>query len=320
MAGCLPIAIQSSSLLFPLQGSCSSPSRCATRRSSVGSRTSRRPRPDQCLQPVRALSVRSDPSAVHRAFPRDRCLAAPHGRHHVVPDEAQSGAARSRAEDDFRLDAGDLHLHAVAILFRSRHLLGMEQHALGAPAVDHSCAAMAPRSNCSTICAPSCPRENGRRVSEAARCGLNGGAGCRRSPSHPVKSVPAAGCLHANGSSFRQRPRLLPLPAVRGDEIAFAGRSNVGKSSLINALTNRNGLARTSNTPGRTQELIFFRRRRRAYDRRHAGLWLCRGAQGQGRGLDGIDPRLSQGTREPQNASTCSSTPAAASAPPMTRC
>ena len=48
------------------------------------------------------------------------------------------------------------------------------------------------------------------------------------------------------------------LPAVKGDEIAFAGRSNVGKSSLINALTGRNGLARTSHTPGRTQELIFF--------------------------------------------------------------
>src|SRR5215468_354018 len=48
------------------------------------------------------------------------------------------------------------------------------------------------------------------------------------------------------------------LPAMAGDEIAFAGRSNVGKSSLINALTNRNGLARTSNTPGRTQELVFF--------------------------------------------------------------
>lgn len=50
------------------------------------------------------------------------------------------------------------------------------------------------------------------------------------------------------------------LPPMRGTEIAFAGRSNVGKSSLINALTGRKSLARTSNTPGRTQELIFFTR------------------------------------------------------------
>jgi GTP-binding protein len=49
------------------------------------------------------------------------------------------------------------------------------------------------------------------------------------------------------------------LPPMAGPEIAFAGRSNVGKSSLINALTGRKALARTSNTPGRTQELIFFR-------------------------------------------------------------
>ena len=48
------------------------------------------------------------------------------------------------------------------------------------------------------------------------------------------------------------------LPPMRGPEIAFAGRSNVGKSSLINALTGRKALARTSHTPGRTQELIFF--------------------------------------------------------------
>jgi GTP-binding protein len=48
------------------------------------------------------------------------------------------------------------------------------------------------------------------------------------------------------------------LPPMRGIEVAFAGRSNVGKSSLINALTGRHALARTSHTPGRTQELIFF--------------------------------------------------------------
>src|SRR5450432_2140487 len=53
-------------------------------------------------------------------------------------------------------------------------------------------------------------------------------------------------------------PSIETLPPMAGTEVAFAGRSNVGKSSLINALTGRNALARTSHTPGRTQELIFF--------------------------------------------------------------
>jgi GTP-binding protein len=53
-------------------------------------------------------------------------------------------------------------------------------------------------------------------------------------------------------------PSIETLPPMGAVEIAFAGRSNVGKSSLINALTGRNSLARTSHTPGRTQELIFF--------------------------------------------------------------
>lgn len=57
---------------------------------------------------------------------------------------------------------------------------------------------------------------------------------------------------------FWASPSIETLPPMAGVEVAFAGRSNVGKSSLINALTGRNALARTSHTPGRTQELIFF--------------------------------------------------------------
>ncbi len=59
-------------------------------------------------------------------------------------------------------------------------------------------------------------------------------------------------------SFLKSAPELKFLPDPVAPEIAFAGRSNVGKSSLLNRLTNRNGLARTSNTPGRTQELNFF--------------------------------------------------------------
>ncbi|MDE2444767.1 MAG: YihA family ribosome biogenesis GTP-binding protein [Alphaproteobacteria bacterium] len=69
-----------------------------------------------------------------------------------------------------------------------------------------------------------------------------------------------AGRQLLNGSAvFRLGvAQLEQLPPLRGVEIAFAGRSNVGKSTLINAVTGVNGLARASNTPGRTRELNFF--------------------------------------------------------------
>ncbi|BCH27904.1 ribosome biogenesis GTP-binding protein YihA/YsxC [Mesorhizobium sp. L-8-3] len=57
---------------------------------------------------------------------------------------------------------------------------------------------------------------------------------------------------------IRGVPAMKFLPPEGPPEVAFAGRSNVGKSSLINSLTGQKGLARTSNTPGRTQELNYF--------------------------------------------------------------
>ena len=74
-----------------------------------------------------------------------------------------------------------------------------------------------------------------------------------------AEAIEAARKLFAGPIAFlKSAPDLRFLPDPMVPEVAFAGRSNVGKSSLLNALTNRNGLARTSNTPGRTQELNFF--------------------------------------------------------------
>jgi GTP-binding protein len=74
-----------------------------------------------------------------------------------------------------------------------------------------------------------------------------------------MKLEEAARKLFSGPATFlKSAPELKFLPDPTVPEIAFAGRSNVGKSSLLNKLTNRSSLARTSNTPGRTQELNFF--------------------------------------------------------------
>ena len=74
-----------------------------------------------------------------------------------------------------------------------------------------------------------------------------------------AERIEAARKLFAGPIAFlKSAPGLQFLPDPDVPEVAFAGRSNVGKSSLLNALTGRNGLARTSNTPGRTQELNLF--------------------------------------------------------------
>src|SRR5215475_5225443 len=78
-------------------------------------------------------------------------------------------------------------------------------------------------------------------------------------PPFTAKDIEAGRKLFAGAWRFATAAAsLASLPPMRELEVAFAGRSNVGKSSLINALVGQNALARTSHTPGRTQELIFF--------------------------------------------------------------
>ena len=79
-------------------------------------------------------SLRSDPYPGLWALSRDWSLAADHGRHHVHPDEDESGTGRPDAKAGLHLDAGSLHLHARQLRLRPRHLLELEQYPVGHPA------------------------------------------------------------------------------------------------------------------------------------------------------------------------------------------
>jgi GTP-binding protein len=71
-------------------------------------------------------------------------------------------------------------------------------------------------------------------------------------------SEPATHPLFQRAAFLSAAPELSATPTDAGYEVAFAGRSNAGKSSAINAICHQKGLARTSKTPGRTQQLVFF--------------------------------------------------------------
>lgn len=86
-----------------------------------------------------------------------------------------------------------------------------------------------------------------------------GGLAEARTPEDRAALIEAGRLLFARPCEFfYAAQRIDQLPPVAGPEIAFCGRSNVGKSSLVNALTGQKALARVSNTPGRTKQLNFF--------------------------------------------------------------
>ena len=284
IAGCLPVAIADPGVLLALQGAVRhhrNAARAVLRldQGPVGAG------PDQPLQPVRAAALRSDAAAAVRPLPRARRLADHHGHHDVVPDEAQPDAAGSDAEDDLRLDAADLHLHAGGLPGGPRDLLGLEQHAVGDAAELHhapqrreggtvrqsqgnvrleegevedvtiAVIASAARQSGSTSARP------GWIASPIALRAMHGddAGSLRMTTDTDAELIEQGRKLFAGDWQFVwASPSIETLPPMAGLEVAFAGRSNVGKSRLINALTGRNALARTSHTPGRTQELIFF--------------------------------------------------------------
>ena len=109
-------------------------------------------------------------------------------------------------------------------------------------------------------------------------------------------------------------PEGMPAPTL--PEVAFAGRSNVGKSSLVNALTGRRSLARTSNTPGRTRELNFFELHGRLMLVDLPGYGYAAAARKKIRAWTRLAEAYLRGRPTLRRRSVCCSTPGAASARP----
>ena len=99
--------------------------------------------------------------------------------------------------------------------------------------------------------------------------------------------------------------RLVQVPGDALPEAAFAGRSNVGKSSLVNALTGRKTLAKASNTPGADPAAEFLRSRRPAVPCRPAGIRICPGLEIRDQDLDRTHPVLPQGAGPACAAPAC---------------
>ena len=179
-------------------------------------------------QPVR-------PAPLHAAgVPRDRRAADPGRRDAVAVDEAQPAADGPGPGADLRDHAVGPGVRHGAVRGGPAALLDDQQRA------DDRAAMVA------------VPQVRAAPVATRTRSTHE-----RRTRTHELAE--RARKLFAGPIEFlKSAPELKFLPDPDVPEIAFAGRSNVGKSSLLNALTNRKGLARTSNTPGRTQELNFF--------------------------------------------------------------